>query len=1221
MLACASSGAAVRDALWVTDGPVYAVAVFGTHTGGATGGGVVIDTATVLLDRAYPRIEGTVHAVVADGRGGWFVGGQFATVDGQPRANLLHIRPDRSVDVLWDPAPDGAVRALALSPDGATLYVGGDFTLIAGTARTRIAALDAVTGAARDWVAGADATVRVLALSPDGATLYVGGDFTATGGQARARLAALETANGTVLAGWQADADAAVHALRLADDILYVGGAFTTVNGASRGRLGAVKAADGAVLDWNAEADATVRTLAYDAGSGLLYAGGDFTVIGGAARNYIAVLDTAAIEPDRATNWNPGADAPVHALLLVEGTLYAGGDFTRIGGAARDRIAALETDTAGATDWDPGLDGTVEVLAGNGGRLFVGGAFNGATDRATLYIGGDFGYVGPATGSGVGLPADPLQPRDDRPLAGYPAINGPVYAVVADGSGGWYVGGDFSRVGGLARRHLVHILADRSVDPAWDPAPDAPVRALARDGATLYVGGDFTVIGGQARSRIAALDGAGAATAWDPGADGTVRTLLAVGGTVYAGGDFTVIGGQARSRIAALDGAGAATAWDPGADGTVRAMSLGSDGTTLYVGGDFGSFDGGNISRAYLAALDTTTTVRADIPTAWDPAPDAPVYALALAGTTLYVGGAFGRIDARFRYRLAAVTADPAMPAVTTASVWNPRAGGTVRALALAGTTLYAGGDFGSVGGERRSRIAALSLNDGRATAWDPAADGVVRVLSFSPGGTSLYVGGEFTAIGGLVRNRVAELDRRTGLARFWNPSADGPVYAIEPAPDLGVIYVGGAFGIIGGQQRPLLAELRGNGTATPWTADLSGSSASPATAGAVHALLVSGETLYVGGDFARAGNADRKGLVALEAATGAPLSWAPQVAGVVRTLALHPDRNALYIGGEFVAVNSDDRGNMAAVDLDSGLATAWHPDADGPVRGLALSRDLTSVYAGGRFSRAGGVTAAGLAALDSIAGTALGGWPHEADSGVHVLQVAADGRTIYIGGAFTRLDDAARAHLAALDALALETMPPVTTPDPPAGAYNGENFDTVALNCDDGQGAGCAATYYTLDGSPPTPRSLVYDGPIELRDDTTLRYFSIDRLGNAETPGSARYVLDLQPPRTTVSPPSRVFSERRIRVTLTCSDSKSGCAGTFYSKNENDPPEAFLSYGAPITIADNTVLRFYSVDQAGNREVVRRADYVSNYGGPGTVHPLLLGGLVLLGLARRRRR
>ncbi|MEO5616536.1 MAG: hypothetical protein ABIS67_02085, partial [Candidatus Eisenbacteria bacterium] len=141
-------------------------------------------------------------------------------------------------------------------------------------------------------------------------------------------------------------------------------------------------------------------------------------------------------------------------------------------------------------------------------------ATNGPVDAAvlsgnTLYIGGGFTYVGPATGGGV-----PIDAASGASAGGFPKVRGEVHAVAPDGSGGWYIGGNFTAVGGIPRSNLAHILADNTVS-AWNPNADGGVFALAMSGSTVYAGGNFNSIGGSARNNIAALDATtGVATGW-----------------------------------------------------------------------------------------------------------------------------------------------------------------------------------------------------------------------------------------------------------------------------------------------------------------------------------------------------------------------------------------------------------------------------------------------------------------------------------------------------------------------------------------------------------------------------------------------------------------------------------------------------------------------------------------------------------------------------------
>ena len=331
---------------------------------------------------------------------------------------------------------------------------------------------------------------------------------------------------------------------------------------------------------------------------------------------------------------------------------------------------------------------------------------------------------------------------------------------------------------------------------------DGNVKAIVNANGITYIGGEFTQVGPvggsmQPRNRIAAIDATtGEATSWNPDANGTVNALAVSGTTVYAGGAFTTIGvTTTRNRIAAIDATGAPIdAWNPNANGAVNALAI--SGTTVYAGGAFTTI--GVTTRNYIAAIDATG---APID-AWNPNAQPSgsyVNALAVSGTTIYAGGAFTTIGGQTRNNIAALNASDGL--VTS---WDPNANGVVRALAVSGTTIYAGGGFTTIGvTTTRNRIAALNNTTGAATLWNPNASSWVNALAVS--GTTVYAGGAFTAIGGQTRNRIAALDA-SGSAMSWNPDANSNVNALAVSGT--TVYAGGAFTTIGGVSRPKFAQF-----------------------------------------------------------------------------------------------------------------------------------------------------------------------------------------------------------------------------------------------------------------------------------------------------------------------------------------------------------------------------------------------------------------------------
>jgi hypothetical protein len=146
----------------------------------------------------------------------------------------------------------------------------------------------------------------------------------------------------------------------------------------------------------------------------------------------------------------------------------------------------------------------------------------------------------------------------------------------------------------------------------------------------------------------------------------------------------------------------------------------------------------------------------------------------------------------------------------------------------------------------------------------------------------------------------------------------------------------------------------------------------------------------------------------------------------------------------------------------------------------------------------------------------------------------------------------------------------------------------------DNAGGSGVAATYYTTNGSTPTNKSTVYTAPFTVSSTATVKFFSTDKVGNAEAVQSLAVQIDTVAPATSISCNStscQASYALPVQVGLSATDNSggSGVATTFYTTDGSDPTSSgtAITYSAPFTVSQTESVKFYSVDTAGNAEVV----------------------------------
>ena len=89
----------------------------------------------------------------------------------------------------------------------------------------------------------------------------------------------------------------------------------------------------------------------------------------------IVMLTARTQDSDKELGLDSGADDYVTGLAVSNATVYVSGNFTSIGGWARNGLASLDAATALPTTWDPDPDLTPNGLAVHGSQLYVFGDF------------------------------------------------------------------------------------------------------------------------------------------------------------------------------------------------------------------------------------------------------------------------------------------------------------------------------------------------------------------------------------------------------------------------------------------------------------------------------------------------------------------------------------------------------------------------------------------------------------------------------------------------------------------------------------------------------------------------------------------------------------------------------------------------------------------------------------------------------------------------------
>lgn len=622
-------------------------------------------------------------------------------------------------------------------------------------------------------------------------------------------------------------------------------------------------------------------------------------------------------------------------------------------------------------------------------------------------MGGSFHYIGSVTGQAALLSA-----TTGTYDANFPKIDGIVYATIPDGNGGWFIGGDFTEIAGIARSRIAHILSDNSVDPNWNPGANNRVLsfALTPDKKTLFVAGGFTTIAGNSVSNIAAISAVNGqmVSNWAISADYEIISISLLGNILYVGGGFANIGGLKRDGLAAINiSTLTVNAWDPNKgginpSGTYLINNVTAINKKVFIGGRFTSMNG--VACSGLISVDATTA-NVDESLIINFNASLTTISIDKNATVLYAGGDFDLVGTVACRGIAKID-------LTTGkhlTNWKPSPNLGVSEITLSEdeSTLYVSGSFVKIGGEWRNKIAALNAATGAVTNWAPHASDLSNTISVY--GDKVLIGGSFTSVNGILRRYAAAVSVKNSVVLDWNPDMEYDVYAMARKGNK--LYMGGWFVKAGTTTRNFVAAV--DVTTAAVDPDFN-----PSANGIVWGLVTDNNNLFAYGTFTTIGGNKQKYVSKLDMTTGAPiLTFNPDVDARVTALAI--DGNTVYLGGFFGFMGSTVRNRIGAVDITTGAPTSWNPVANNLVKSLALSSDKQTIFACGLFTQIGGQTRRSFAALSTATGKAtnlnvivdLVGYNNSVDG------FSISDNTLFAFGSFNDLNGKSRAGFASIDA------------------------------------------------------------------------------------------------------------------------------------------------------------------------------------------------------------
>ncbi|KIC02408.1 calcium-binding protein [Flavobacterium sp. JRM] len=637
------------------------------------------------------------------------IGGAFTTYSGITSNRLIRLNPDGSRDNSFNTngAGSGIIYDIAQQTDGKIIVV-GSFTQYNGVVVNRVARIleDGSLDTSFTTGSGSSKNITNIQIQSDG-KIILSGNFTAFNGTDLNHIVRLNpdgTIDTTFNIGSGFNSDVAALALQTNGKIL-VGGKFTSYNEIPANRIIRLNndgSVDSDFLSGTAFSNDGVTVIKTDAANNIMV-GGSFTgKYNGIAVNRLVLLNSdGTMKPDFDIGSGPASASVLDLENNTDGSWFVGGSFAVFDSQNQGRLAKIDSEGAldiGYLAAGVGFDNSVSKIIS-------------LTDNKSIAFGNFTKFNGESILRIAGLLEDGASDVTFN-LNGI-GVNNAIKAAVLQSDNKIVFAGAFTNYNGKVCNRITRILPSGSIDESFTMGTgfNNQVYALAvHSDSKIIVGGNFTSYNGMLSvGRIVRLNLDGTIDTGfvtGSGADAIIETLFVQpDGKILVGGRFDVFNGHLSP-------------------GLVRLNSNGSIDTSFNVGNGFDKY----------------------------------VYAIALQSDgKIILGGTFLTYNGVAQKRITRLNPDGSLDAIFT--IGTGFSNGDVRSILVQkDNRILVGGAFsGTYNGVPSMRMLRLQKDGLYDTSFAVNLNSTLFSMSFTPD-YKLLIGGNFNSVSGETKHRIARL-------------------------------------------------------------------------------------------------------------------------------------------------------------------------------------------------------------------------------------------------------------------------------------------------------------------------------------------------------------------------------------------------------------------------------------------------------------------------------